>query len=53
VGYAPGKLEQAVEKALQLREQGKVVELAAAPNAKQEAEAMQKERGYQELVYLA
>ena len=53
VGYASGKLEQAVEKALQLREQGKVVELAAAPNAKQEAEAMQKERGYQELVYLA
>lgn len=53
VGYAPGKLEQAVEKALQLREQGKVVELAAAPNAESEAEVMQKGRGYKELVYLA
>ena len=53
VGYAPGKLEQAVKKALELRQQGKVAELAASPGTEEEAEAMQQGRGYKELLFIS
>ena len=53
VGYGQGSLEQAVAKALELRQAGKVVELAAAPGTESEAEAMQKAGGYKDLLFLS
>ena len=53
VAYGQGRLEQAVAKALELRQQGKVAELAASPSDEQEAEAMRKSRGYKELLFLS
>ena len=52
VGYGQGNLEQAVAKALELRQAGKVVELAAAPGTESEAEGAQEAGGYKELLFL-
>ena len=52
MGYGQGNLEQAVAKALELRQAGKVVELAAAPGTESEAEGAQEAGGYKELLFL-
>ena len=52
VGYAEGKLPEALKKAMAYRRQGKVVELAPGAQAEREAALYQKGKGYQQLVYL-
>lgn len=52
ISYPQGKTAEAIEKASELRAQGKVVELALSPQTEAEARRAQKERGYGELVYL-
>ena len=53
VGYAPGKISEAIRKAGAMRAEGKVVELAAAAGTEPEAQEMADKQGYQQLVYLA
>ena len=53
LGYAPQNMEEAIQKAMELRRQGKVVELALAAQSEAEAEAAQREKGYDRLEYLA
>ena len=52
VGYAPGKIASAIRKATELREEGQVVELAAAPGTEAEARALANQQGYSRLLYL-
>ncbi len=52
LGYAPQNMEEAIQKAMELRRQGKVVELALAAQSEAEAEAAQREKGYDRLEYL-
>ena len=52
VGYAQGKIAAAIQKATELREAGKVVELAAAPGTETEAQAVADRQGYGQLLYL-
>ena len=52
VGYAEGKLPEALKQAMAYRRQGKVVELAPGAQAEREAALYQKGKGYQQLVYL-
>jgi len=53
LGYAPQNMEEAIQKAMELRRQGKVVELALAAQSEAEAETAQREKGYDRLEYLA
>ena len=53
VGYREGKAAEAIAAAEELRAGGKVAELALSSQTEDEARQMQKERGFQELVYLA
>lgn len=52
VGYAPGKIASAISKATELRKEGQVVELAAAPGTEAEARALANQQGYSRLLYL-
>ena len=53
VAYHEGRTAEAVTKATELREAGKMVELALSAQTEAEAKRCQKEMGYKELVYLA
>ncbi|MBQ7479625.1 MAG: ATP phosphoribosyltransferase regulatory subunit [Selenomonadaceae bacterium] len=53
VAYHEGKTAEAVTKATELREAGKMVELALSAQTEAEAKRCQKEMGCKELVYLA
>ena len=52
LSYAAGQEAEAIQRAQQLRGEGKVVELALAAQSQEEAAAMQAAKGYDELVYL-
>lgn len=52
VAYAEGHLEEAIEKALLLREAGEITELADKPQSFSEAENYSHTKGYMNLVYL-
>lgn len=53
VGYAAGKETEAIEKAAQLREQGKSVELAVSSQTEAEARESQQQKNYAALEYIA
>lgn len=53
IGYAQGKAEIAIKKALELRKQDKTVELALQAQSEAAAGEMQAAKGYRELIYLA
>ena len=53
LGYAAGKASEAIAKAAELRQAGKVVEVALRPETQAEAKEVQKAKAYRELVYLA
>lgn len=53
VGYAPGKVREAIRKAVKMREDGRTVELAAAPGTEAEAREMADRQGCRRLIYLA
>ena len=53
IGYAQGKAEIAIRKALELRQQDKTVELALQAQSEAAACEMQAAKGYRELIYLA
>ena len=53
VGYAAARGAEAIERARELRSEGRVVELAMMPESREMAERSQQQRGYAELVYLA
>lgn len=52
LSYAEGKADAAIQKALELRAAGKVVELALFAQTKDAAEKSQAAKGYAELIYL-
>lgn len=52
LSYAAGREAEAITKAQELRDAGKVVELALMGQTREEAAAMQQAKGYDELVYL-
>ena len=52
VGYDEGQIESAIRKTLELRAEGKVVELSLAPQSKSDAEKSKVDKGYDELIYL-
>ena len=52
IGYSAGQEAAAVNRATSLRSEGKVAELALAPQTKAEAEASRHAKGYATLVYL-
>ncbi|MCQ1532630.1 ATP phosphoribosyltransferase regulatory subunit, partial [Mitsuokella jalaludinii] len=53
LGYAPGREHDAIQKAQELRADGKVVELALMCQDEADAREMQQTKGYESLVYLA
>lgn len=52
IAWAEGKLPKAIEAAKECRKSGRRAELAIAGTAKEAAEAMVKEQGYEELMYI-
>ncbi len=53
IAYSPAKAEHAIRKAMELRAQGKTVELALSVQSEAEAESVYQQKGYQELIYLS
>ena len=53
LGYAAGKAADAIQQAQELRQSGKVVELALSAQTEPAAHESQQLKGYKELVYLA
>jgi ATP phosphoribosyltransferase regulatory subunit len=53
VGYAAGKETTAIERAAQLREQGKSVELAVSSQTEAEARESQQAKNYAAFEYIA
>ena len=53
LGYAAGKAADAIQQAQELRQSGKVVELALSAQTESAAHESQQLKGYKELVYLA
>ena len=53
LSYTPAKLNEAIKEAQKLRSEGKIVELALAPQNEEEAKQSQQEKGYKNLIYLA
>lgn len=53
VGYAPGKVREAIRKAMEMREAGQVVELASVSGTEDEARACAERQGCRRLIYLA
>ena len=52
IGYAADKISDAIETANKLRAEGKVVELALNPQTKDEADGVQRSKGYERLIYV-
>ncbi len=52
IGYSEGKIETAIKQAARLRSAGKVVELSLTAQNYSDAEKLQLDKGYSELLYL-
>ncbi len=47
------KIDSAIKKALELRNSGKIVEIALSAQSKTDADKFRLEKGYSEMIYLA